>query len=131
MICEFIQKLPTFQGLTPATLAAIADKMWAEQHLAGATVIAPGDPGDTFYLVRHGEVELLRDDSAGKRKVATLGEGDSFGEWALLGGDHRHTTARTTKSTLLYALGKDDFESAINSSASFREELQKALFDRQ
>ena len=35
LICEFIRKLPPFQGLTLATLASIADKMWAEQYLAG------------------------------------------------------------------------------------------------
>jgi putative ABC transport system ATP-binding protein len=130
LICEFIQKLPPFQGLTPATLASIADKMWAEQHLTGEVILTKGDPGDRFYLIRHGEVEIQSDD-AGQPRVATLKEGGCFGERALLTGEPSTVTARTTKTTLLYALGKDDFRAALDSSASFREELQKALFDRQ
>lgn len=131
LICEFIQKLPPFQGLTPSTLASIADKMWAEQHLAGVEVIRQSDPGETFYLIRHGQVEVSVEDPTGERRVATLGEGDCFGEWALLNKQLRNATVRTTKSTLLYALGKVDFLAALEKSASFREELQKALFDRQ
>jgi putative ABC transport system ATP-binding protein len=131
MICEFIQRLPAFRRLTPATLATVADKMWAEQHLAGDVVIRQGDLGDKFYLIRHGEAEVLTDDGAGPRHVATLNEGDSFGEWALLSGEPRSATVRTTRSTLLYALGKDDYRAALDSSASFEKELQNALFDRQ
>jgi putative ABC transport system ATP-binding protein len=131
LICEFIQKLAVFQGLTPATLAAIADKMWAEQYLAGVVVIRQGDPGDKFYLIRHGEVEILVDDAGGRRKVNTLKEGDSFGEYALLTGEARSATVRTTKNTLLYALGKEGFHAALAASATFQEELQKALFQRQ
>ncbi len=131
LICEFIQELPAFHGLTPATLASIADKMWAEQYLAGVVVIRQGDPGDKFYLIRHGEVEVLIDDAAGRRKVNTLKEGDSFGEYALLTGEVRSATVRTTKSTLLYALGKEGFRAALDASESFHEELKKALFQRQ
>lgn len=131
LICEFIQKLPAFRGLTPSTLASIADKMWAEQHLAGVTIIRQGEPGDKFYLVRHGEVEVIAEEVGGPRKLATLREGDCFGERALLTGEPRSATVRTTRSTLLYALGKDDFKAAIDTSQSFQEELQKALFERQ
>lgn len=131
LICEFIQRLPAFRGLTPSTLASIADKMWAEQHLAGEVVIRQGDPGDKFYLVRHGEVEVIGQNESGERHIATLREGDSFGERALLTGEPRNATVRTTRSTLLYALGKDDFKSAIDASQTFQEELQKALFERQ
>jgi len=131
MICEFIQKLPVFQGLMPSTLAAIADKMWAEQYLAGVVVIRQGDPGEKFYLIRHGEVEVFIDDERGRRKVNTLREGDSFGEYALLTGEARSATVRTTKDTLLYTLGKEGFRAALDASATFQQELQKALFQRQ
>ena len=131
MICEFIQRFPVFSGLTPSTLASIADKMWAEQHLAGSIVVRQGEPGEKFYLVRHGEVEVITEDSAGERTVAMLHEGDCFGERALLTGEPRNATVRTTKSTLLYALGKADLRAALDASAPFEQELQKALFDRQ
>jgi putative ABC transport system ATP-binding protein len=131
LICEFIQRLPAFQGLTPATLASVADKMWAEQFLPGTVIMRQGELGDKLYLVRHGEVELLAESEEGQKQVSTLKPGDCFGEMSLLTGAPRSTTVRTTKSTLLYALAQDDFNDAIKKSATFQEELQKALFERQ
>jgi putative ABC transport system ATP-binding protein len=129
LICEFIQKLPAFRGLTPATLASIADKMWAEQHLAGDIVLTSGEPAEKFILIRHGEVEVIGGDE--QEVIATLREGDCFGEEALLTGNPFSQTLRTTKSTLLYVLGKEDFHRALATSDTFRKELQKALFERQ
>ncbi len=128
-ICEFVQKLSAFAGLTPATLASVADKMWAEQHLAGDEIVGPGKPADKFYLIRRGEMEIV--DGSDRQVKKILREGDSYGEEALLIGNASNDIVRTNKTTLLYVLGKDDFHRAIESGASFREELQKALFERQ
>lgn len=131
LICEFIQKLPAFQRLTPATLASVADKMWAEQYLEGAEVIRQGDVGDKLYLVRHGELEVLIDQGDGAKRVSMLKPGDCFGEMALLTGLPRNATVRTTKSSMLYALAKEDFDAVLKTSETFQVELQKALFERQ
>ena len=131
LICEFLQKLRAFEKLTPATLASIADKMCAEQRAPGDVIMRQGDPGDKFYLIRQGEVVVVVDDGTQKRVVATLTDGDFFGEQALLTGEPRNATVTAIKSTLLYSLGKEDFRAAIDASASLREELQKVLFERQ
>ena len=131
LICEFIAKLPVFRGLTPSTLASVADKMWAEQYLAGIDVFRQGEVGDKLYLVRHGELDAIVQDSAGTNRVAILKPGDCFGELSLMTGLPRNATVRTTKSTMLYALAKDDFDAVMKSSDTFQVELQKALFERQ
>ena len=131
LICEFLQKLRAFEKLTPATLASIADKMRAEQHSHGDVITRQGEPGDKFYLIRSGEAEVIVADDARKRVVAKLTDGDFFGEQALLTGEPRNATVIATKTTLLYSLGKEDFQAAIATSASLREELQKVLFERQ
>ncbi len=131
VICEFLQQCPVFAGFTPRTLTEIADKMWLEEHPAGEVVIRQGDPGDKFYLIRQGAVDVIVDDGTMSRVVATLKEGDFFGEAALLTGEPRNASVVAKGETLLYALGKDDFQNAIEASASFEEELRKALFDRQ
>src|SRR5262245_43898124 len=72
LICEFLQKLAPFRGLTPTTLAAIADKMWAEQHVAGELIVRQGEPGERFYLIRRGEAEVSVEENGTSRVVATL-----------------------------------------------------------
>jgi len=130
VIVAFLKRVPFFSTLSVGTLASIADKMWAEQRIAGETVIHQGDTGMSFYVIRQGEVEVIKEDGEAQ-VVATLGEGSCFGEEALLKGQPRNATVRTTKPTLLYVLGENDFRDAIRESESLRKELHKVLFERQ
>ena len=65
------------------------------------------------------------------RSVANLTKGDFFGEAALLTGEPRNATVTALDDVELYSLGKEDFQVVIDASATFEEELRKALFERQ
>lgn len=132
VICEFLQKVPAFTHLTPRTLTDVADKMTVERRAAGQVIIRQGDVGDKFYLIRQGRVDVIVGEGTRPgRTVATLTAGDFFGEAALLTGAPRNATVKTTEPCTLYLLEKNDFHAAIAASASFLQELQKALFERQ
>ena len=131
LIVEFIEKISPFRGLRTPVLASIADKMFAQPVVAGEVVIRQGDRGGNFYLLREGEMEVVKDDGTQQRVVATLGPGSCFGEEALLTGNPRNATVRSTKDSLLYALKEDDFNFAVSRSDTVRVELHKVLFERQ
>ena len=131
VICEFLQKCAVFAELRPSTLTEVADKMHAEEYGPGETVIRQGDAGDKFYLIRQGSVDVIVGEGEDARKVAVLEEGNFFGEAALLTGNPRNASVVTREPTVLYALGKDDFDDVLAASATFEEELRKALFARQ
>ncbi len=42
----------------------------------------------------------------------------------------RNATVAAVQPLVLYALGKDDFQAAVDASDSFEQELRKALFER-
>ena len=69
------------------------------RHLAAdETLFRAGDPGDALYIVARGEMEILGDESAVPQqthRIAQLGQGDAFGEMALLSGGQRTATARS------------------------------------
>jgi putative ABC transport system ATP-binding protein len=130
-ICEFLAKIEAFQRLTPNTLSDIADRMTRETHPEGRIIIRQGEEPDKFYLVRRGSVDVLVHDRLHTIQVATLKEGDFFGEMALLTGETRNATVIAKEDVTLYVLNKDDFESALGKSATFEEELRKVLFQRQ
>ena len=83
--------IPSLEGLARAAA-------WVSAP-AGTVIIREGDPGETFYIVESGSVEVSR----GGQPIRTLGAaGDGFGEIALLRdiprtaighGDHRHRAA--------------------------------------
>ena len=110
LICEFLQACPVFARLTPKTLSETADRMTLERFAAGAVITRQGDPGDKFYVIRSGRVEILVDSGAGPKVVATLGKGDFFGEAALLTGAPRNATVVAKEDLEVYSLGNDDFQ---------------------
>jgi CRP-like cAMP-binding protein len=105
--------------------------MWTEQFGPRDVVIEQGELSKNFYIVRRGEVEVVRQAEGQERRLAILGDGDCFGEEALLRDQPRNATVRATQPTLLYVLGEKDFRAALAASESLREELQKVLFERQ
>jgi putative ABC transport system ATP-binding protein len=82
-------------------------------------------------VIRSGRVDILVDSGAGAKQVATLGKGDFFGEAALLTGAPRNATVAAKEDLEVYSLGNEDFQAVIRASATFEEELRKALFARQ
>jgi CRP-like cAMP-binding protein len=108
----------------------IADKMRRQRVHAGAVIVRQGEPGDDFYVIRSGAVELYREEPGAQRMTTTLKEGEFFGQ-AALAGESRDATVIAATETELYVLALSDFEAAVQSSASFNEIMLRAIFQRQ
>jgi putative ABC transport system ATP-binding protein len=125
-ICEFLRPIELFKTLTPRQLTDVAEKMAKRHYATGETIIRKGDPGNEFFLVSDGEVEVIRAD----HEVARLGPGDFFGEVALISGEPRNATVVAQNAVDAYVLGKLDFETALATSQSFRDQLYRIYFMR-
>ena len=125
-ICEFLRPIDLFKALTPQQLTDVAEHMQKRHFAAGETIIREGEPGEEFFLISDGEVEVIRAD----HEVARLGPGDFFGEVALISGEPRNATVVAEGGVDAYALGKTDFQTALATSQSFRDQLYRVYFTR-
>jgi putative ABC transport system ATP-binding protein len=130
VICEFLRQFPLFADLQTSTLTEVADKMMVEEAQPGDVIIRQGDPGELFYLIRSGQVDVLVEDGGEQRKVAELDEGQYFGEAALLRDEPRNATIVARSKCVFYTLGKADFKHVLSRSRSFVEELRNVLASR-
>lgn len=82
-----LAKFPFFAGVDLLLLQNISTLFSTETFKEGDTVVQEGEQGDKFYIIVRGKFEILKSFQSGSlQRVATLQDGDHFGEIALLRG---------------------------------------------
>lgn len=110
-----ILQLKLFQRLPADNVLAMLKRMEPVHLQPGEAVIKQGDEGDYFYLIQRGRCEVVRKSGANapEIKLAELGDGDSFGEEALVANTPRNATVRMLTGGTLLRLTKKDFLSLV------------------
>jgi MFS family permease len=110
---DLLRGVLIFAPLPESTLEQVASQLERIRLPAGRDIFRQGDPGDRFYVVAEGVVEVMIDGTP----AGTLGPRGHFGEIALLR-DVPRTAGVTTRSDVeLYALARDDFLAAVTGYA--------------
>lgn len=104
-----LRRVPIFQPLPQPSLERLASSATSLRASVGSVIIREGDPGDRFYLVLEGRADV----TVGGRLVAALGEGEYFGEIALLRNVPRTATVVAGTDLRLLALERADFLGAV------------------
>jgi signal transduction histidine kinase len=84
---------------------------------AGQVIFSQGARGDGFFCVETGEVEISAEVSDGERKVfAKVGQGEIFGEMAVLDDGPRSASAIAGPPTKAYFIGRDELFSILQNN---------------
>jgi MFS family permease len=102
---ELLRRLPIFAPLPLADVETLALRLEPVPVAAGQLVFSQGDPGDRFYVVADGRMEVVVDGM--RRNVVATGDG--FGEIALVRDCPRTATVRVLDAGLLLALDREPF----------------------
>lgn len=91
-----------------------------------------GDPGDAFFVLRRGTVEVVARGANGQEAhVADLRAPAFFGEMALLTGEARSATVRAKGDAELLVVERAGFEALFKSRPSVAEAVSRVLATRQ
>jgi CRP-like cAMP-binding protein len=126
-MCRILNEFPIFSSLTPQAISQVADKITLQKYPVGTEIIRQGEMGQEFFMIGKGTVDIEIDGTV----VNSLGKGAFFGEISLIKQQPRNATVRSTSEVTCFLLSKDEFQSVIQSSSTFEEELRKAIFSRQ
>jgi MFS family permease len=121
-----LRGIPIFAPLPPVTLEQLASRLSRVHVPAGEIIFRQGDPGDRFYVIGEGEVEIAPHGGPPK----TLGRGAYFGEIALLRDVPRTATVTTRTGVELYLLERDVFIAAVTGHAPSAEAADAVIATR-
>lgn len=106
---DFLATIPIFSFLNQQELKEIQPYFEEETFQKGDTVCTVGEPGDRFYVVLSGELEVWGGETE-LRRTGTLTARDFFGEMALLQGGKRTASVIASRRTRTLSLSKDSFD---------------------
>jgi CRP/FNR family transcriptional regulator, cyclic AMP receptor protein len=113
-VVEILERVRLFQGLPRSDLEQIAGIMKPRTLAPGEFLFRESDPGDRFYVVFDGAVEILRERPLGDHERQSVRRaGEAFGELALLSDAPRTESVRGLEDTRLLSVTRTDFEALL------------------
>ncbi len=122
-----LRSVELFSRLTSEELRAVAELSQTRRLAAGETLFREGEPGDAFFVIKTGEVEVQKHG----QRLASLREGDWFGELALLDRGVRTATIIARSELELTWIGAEDFHQLLDEAPSIARTMLISLARRQ
>ena len=98
-----------FSSLNDRELALFSRMVSEEEYIPGTVLVAQNMKSDRFYLVERGRI-VVRTGAQDVSEELILGEGDTFGEWALIAPPHlTQVSANVLEAAQVLVLTRDDF----------------------
>lgn len=123
---EFLARVPIFAHCTAEEVKAISSVAQEGYFQPGQIIVTQGTPGQAFYLILSGRVEILRDNVS----LGAFGPGDFFGEMSLLDQAPRSATIRALDHTSCLMLSSWDFKTLLEKHPSIAIKLLEVLSRR-
>jgi CRP-like cAMP-binding protein len=128
---RLLADVPIFQMLSADDVHTLA--LDARPLLLGPTqrFVVEGREGTSLFLVGEGTVEVRRRKADGTDwLVETMGRGEVVGEMALLTGERRAATVRSVDESLVFEIGREQYEPLLRAHPEWLEELADIMEER-
>lgn len=106
-----LKKIPIFSDLPEEILEAISVMVEEKVYSDGAIIFSEGQVGDTFYVIRQGEVVISK-----LKVLAILQSGDFFGEMSLIDQSPRSASAIAKGKVIMYTLSRKSFQELLQTN---------------
>lgn len=134
----YLEKLgmPKYEAPEDGGLGALkqfelsAFERFAKKYAPGQVVISEFEPGDTFYLIQRGSVQLMKYVNGTEKNLDILKPGEFFGEMAILDNSPRSATCMAKTSVKCLEFSKENFESIVTGNAVLALNLLKLFCKR-
>ncbi|RKH39496.1 tetratricopeptide repeat protein [Corallococcus interemptor] len=130
LVENLLRTSPLFTNLPPALKQAMSREFDLRAVPAGEVLLTQGQPGDAFYLLLRGQVQLSLEQRGRIVLLPELREGDVFGEISLLLDKPVSATVRTRTPCVVLRLERAAFERHVVTQPGLKGQLMRMGTER-
>ena len=129
-VVERLSAVDIFAPLSADETSMLAQAAVRHVFAPGETVIRAGDEGSSMFVVHKGKVRVQVSENGRPRTVATLNEGDFFGEMALFTGEPRTANVLALEETEVLEIGHAAMKRVFDTNPDLVESLSFIMAER-
>ncbi len=123
-----LRRVPLFKDVSDEALFGLAPQLRRRTYRKGTMIFHKDQAGDALYIIESGGVRIFLPAEGGEElTVDLLRPGDVFGEMALLDGRPRSASIDTLEDTVVYTLGRDEFQRYLTATPQLASALIELL----
>jgi small-conductance mechanosensitive channel/CRP-like cAMP-binding protein len=130
-IADRLSAVDIFAPLSPDELRQLSKSTVVHVFAPGETLIRAGDEGSSMFVVHNGRVAVQISDRGTPRTVATLTDGNFFGEMALFTGEPRTANVVAVEETEVFEIGHAAMKHIFETNPDLAESISWTITERQ
>jgi CRP-like cAMP-binding protein len=128
---DALSRVDVFRALDGEKIDRLTRRLRMVIFGPGETILRQGDPGDSLYVVRSGQVAVQVGVLGAFKEIAALSEGQFFGEMSLMTGAMRSATIVAKTDTECYIVDKESFQEIVLEKPELAGVISEILAQRQ
>ncbi len=120
-ISGLLREVTYFENFTDLELRQLIEVGYRQRLRAQEFLFRENDPGDAFYIILSGSVEVFVE--AINKHLTNLGAGKFLGELSLMLGIPRTASVRALEETILFAINKEGFQKVLTERPDLSEQI--------
>ncbi len=124
-IKELLSKVEYFKTLDDLHIRKLIEIGTLKQLKHNEILFKENDPGDAFYIILSGSVEIFTETL--NKTLAILHKGDFFGELALMLGIPRTASVKSQQETILFSINNQKFDQLLKDYPELSEQIIEEL----
>ena len=130
-VTDTLRKVPLFSQLAPSDLERVSEISRERAYPRNSVILFEDDPGDALYVVALGQVKVVLIGEDGREVIlSVMGEGEFFGEMALVDDEPRSAHVIAMEDSTLLVLRREDFQGILKQTPGIALALLRELSRR-
>eukprot|EP00357_Protocruzia_adherens_P010829 CAMPEP_0115010342 /NCGR_PEP_ID=MMETSP0216-20121206/23254_1 /TAXON_ID=223996 /ORGANISM="Protocruzia adherens, Strain Boccale" /LENGTH=883 /DNA_ID=CAMNT_0002378529 /DNA_START=177 /DNA_END=2828 /DNA_ORIENTATION=+ len=109
---KILKQVHILSALSPSKMNELLSVLEIKHYSDGEEIISQNSIGDTFYIIKEGEVDVYKDANF----IRTINKFDYFGERSMIMDEKRTATIKARGEVACWTLNKDSFFSILEDS---------------